>query len=280
MRDIVIDKSFLDGASTEQVRSLFVSHRALVIETLFFELITTDPCSQARCFSKLPDQPGSYSLIPNVGTFLRFELEYQAPCVPLHRHRIEGACVFNPKLRDGSYIPDGQGLQDLRTWESQVEADARDFLVRCQAIHEFFPELIGVEFREFSAVVASARRSLATDYGRVRDIYERLRAEGSVGSPGLPPALLGPEWAWFRWVQAHMLAALRIFERYQCRVPESPTPGILRRAEHSMHDVEYVLAASLAGGIATNDVEVVEDFRLLCSDGFIVRPARRAMSPV
>ena len=79
MREIVIDKSFLDGAPRSQIRELFSTHKAFVIESLFFELMTTDVKSKVRCFSKLPEQPHSFALIPNIGTLLRFG-ECQASC--------------------------------------------------------------------------------------------------------------------------------------------------------------------------------------------------------
>lgn len=278
MRELVVDKSFLDGAPGTQVRDVFACYNAIIIETLFYELMTTGVKSQVRCFSKMPECPSSFALIPNVGTLLRYELEERKPCLPLHDRRIDGAYIFNAKLRDGTYTPDVHVVAELEEWKTHVEAETRAFLERSQAIHQFFPELIGIEFRDFPAAVVNARRSLATDHARVRAIYAQLRVEASLLET-LEPELLGPEWAWFRWVQSHMLAALRFFGRYQCRVPDSPTPRVLRNAEHSMLDVEYVLVASLAGAVATNDAEVEEDFRLLSPTGLVVKPLRRTANP-
>ncbi|MNV80039.1 hypothetical protein D3C71_1736180 [compost metagenome] len=50
--------------------------------------------------------------------------------------------------------------------------------------------------------------------------------------------------------------------------------------EHCVHDLEYVLVASLVGAIATNDREVEEDFRMLCPDGLVVRPHPPNRNPV
>lgn len=271
MREIVVDKSFLDGAPGTQVLDVFTNHKALIIESLFFELMTTGAKSQVRCFSKVPDQPASFSLIPNIGTLLRYEFETRKPCLPLDDRRIEGAYIFNAKLCNGTFVPEGQVLADLEEMKTHVEADTKSFLERCQVIHLYFPELIGIEFRDFPAAVANARLSLATDFTRVRNIYAKLHAEAPEHE-ALEPELLGPQWAWFRWVQSQMLAALRIFGRYQCRIPDAPTPRVLRNAEHSMLDVDYILAASLAGAIATNDAEVEEDFRLLCPNGLVIKP--------
>jgi hypothetical protein len=67
MTELVLDKSFLDGASHQLVSEACVAHRALCTESLFFGLMTIKPESQDRCFAKLPDRPHSLVLIPNVG---------------------------------------------------------------------------------------------------------------------------------------------------------------------------------------------------------------------
>jgi len=61
-----------------------------------------------------------------------------------------------------------------------------------------------------------------------------------------------------------------MFERYQCQAPTKPTAKVIERAEHSMHDLEYVLVGALAGSLASNDDEVIEDFRLVRPDGKLI----------
>lgn len=269
MAELVFDKSFLDGAPQHLVSDACAEHNVLCSESLFFELMTTDSKSQVRCFSKLPHRSNSFALIPNVGTLLRFEMENHKPCIPLFDRRIEGAYVFNAKLRDGTYVPQGDVLETLNAWRAQVAADTQSFLQRCQIVHLYFPELIGIEFRDFPAAVTAARAAVATDVQMVREIYTSLLNDGL--PPNAPdPTVLNEQWAWFRWLQCQLLAALRIFQRYQCRIPDPPSAGVLLKAEHSMHDVDYVVLGSLAGAIATNDKEVEEDFRLVRPDGLVV----------
>jgi hypothetical protein len=179
MTELVLDKSFLDGASHQLVSEACVAHRALCTESLFFELMTTKPESQVRCFAKLPDRPHSFVLIPNVGTLLRFEVENRKPCVPLFDRRIEGAYVFNPKLRDGTHVPEGEVLETLNTWRAQVAEDTKSFLQRCQLVYQFFPQLVGIEFRDFPGAVFAARRTVATDEGLVRNIYASFLDENA-----------------------------------------------------------------------------------------------------
>jgi hypothetical protein len=62
-----------------------------------------------------------------------------------------------------------------------------------------------------------------------------------------------------------------MFERYQGRIPNPPSPKVHLRAEHSMHDVEYVLLGSLAGSLATSDNEIIEDYSVIRRGGLLIR---------
>jgi len=266
---LVLDKSYLDGAPTTAVRELCTQHKVLCCETLFYELMTTKPRSQIRCFSKLPEGPGSFALLPNVGALLRFEIEHRRPCGPIENHVLDGTYIFNEKLRTGTYLPPPEVRKTLDEWQAQVNDDAKSFLERCQSVHHFFPELIGIEFRNFPAAVAAAKIRISSNPEEVRRVFSTFERDSL--PPGAPHAAeIDAEWAWYRWVQCQVFAALRMFERYQCHVPAAPTPKVLERAEHSMHDLEYVLIGSLAGALASNDDEVMEDFYLARPEGKLV----------
>jgi hypothetical protein len=253
----------------QQVRAVLARYQALVVEPLFYELMTTTSDMKQKAFSKLPREAGAFSLIPNVGTLLRYELEKRVPCARLEDCSIKGEHVFHEGLRDGTYLPEGQVLTDLKEWEIQTDAATQIFLSWCQYVHQFFPELSGIHMRDFRSAIVTARNEVANNHERVRKIYVQIR-ENDLITEVIPFELLDTEWISFRFVQCHLLAALRIFGRYQGKIQR--TPNLLRKAEHSMHDLEYVIAASLVGAIATNDREVEEDFRLLCPRGVVIRP--------
>jgi len=266
---LVLDKSYLDGAPTSSIRQLCRDRTVLCSETLFYELMTTSPSSQIRCFSKFPEEAGAFALLPNVGELLRVEMESRSPCGSIHQHVIPGSYIFNAQLRAGTYVPPGNVLATMSTWRAQVQADVKAFLERCQSVHQFFPELVGIEFRDFPAAVADAKDRISNGPDTVRAVYASFDRE-ALPAKAPQPDEIDPSWAWYRWVQCQLFAALRLFERYQCKIPVDPSPGVLERAEHSMHDLEYVLLGALVGSIASNDEEVVEDFRLANPAGTVI----------
>jgi len=266
---LILDKSYLDGASATRVRQLCADFRVMCSETLFFELMTTRDSSQVRCFAKFPSEPGSFALLPDLPPLLRAEMEAHSPCRDIGEFVVPGRYIFNAKLAEGTYDAPPEVMSSLQEWQTSVAVDTRSFLERCQSVHQFFPELIGIEFRDFPAAVSAARQKVATDPSFTRQVFATFdRDDLPAGAP--TPAQLTPQWAWFRWVQCQLIAALRIFERYQCNVPIEPTLGVLRRAEHSPHDARYVTLATLAGAIASNDREIIEDLRLLAPEVKII----------
>ena len=273
MGEIVIDKSYLDGAPASSVQHLCDHHVLLMPHVLFFELMTTSKESQKRCFGKLPNCHNPLTLIPDIRLLLRFEREHRSPCVPLSQHHFVGDYLFNRNLRDGTFVFEGKDLQYLNEWQTQVKNDTQDFITLCLTVHHFFPEVNGIEWKDFPDMIARARRKIAEDYDFVRDIYTSFLDSENALPDALEPSLLDPRWAYFRWLQCKILAALRVFERYQGHLPPNQGEKFWRKMEHSMLDVYYVILGSLAKAVASNDDEVCKDFLMVCPDGELVSSA-------
>lgn len=261
-KSVILDKSFLDGASTQSVRNLCNDFDVLLSEELFFELITTRPESQKRCFSKFPDQTNPVLLVPNVGSLLRFEMEQQEPCTPVTRHKIPGTFQFNAKLRDGNFVFEGQVLQDLENWKKTTAEDTLNFIQRWSVVHQFFPELSGVDWKDFPDAIQKARLKVSSNTAFVRDVYASLLKSGApTNAPS--PEHISHEWAIYRWIQCQILSALRMFERYQGKIPSTQGQAFIEKAEHSMLDSYHAIYGCLVGTMATLDNEIRADLLLL-----------------
>lgn len=258
----MLDKSFLDGASAQAVRAICDDHDVLMSDELFYELITTRPESLKRCFAKLPERTNPVALIPNVGSLLRYEMERDEACTPVARHRIPDTFQFNAKLRDGTYVFEGSVARDVEAWKKRTAEDTKSFIERWSVVHQFFPELNGIEWKEFPGAVQQARIKIATNNDMVRDIYASFLDEDAPKNAPRPERI-APEWAIFRWVQCHILYALRLFGRYQGKVPDTQGQAFFEKAEHSMLDSYHVIHGALVGSMATLDGEIREDLLLV-----------------
>ena len=120
---IVIDKSYLQGVSTEKMRRLCEEHTVLFIETLLYELLTATEWERNVCFAKFAaiDNPGM--LIPRAGPLLRYENESLRAASPLVDHKIADNFRFNPGFATGSFqhAPDEQTA--LAKWTQEVKCE-------------------------------------------------------------------------------------------------------------------------------------------------------------
>ena len=261
-KSVILDKSFLDGANTESVIALCNNHDVFISDELFFELMTTNPSSRQRCFSKLPKCTNPVALIPNVSWLLDYEMQHDEACTPVARHRLTGAFQFNAKLRDGEFVIEGHVADQLEAWKEKTADDTKDFIERWSVVHQFFPELNGIEWSEFPIAIEQARTKVATNTDFVRDIYTSFLAEKAPQNAPSPERI-GWEWAIFRWIQCQILCALRQFGRYQGKIPDTQGRAFLERAEHSMLDSYHVIHGALVGAMATLDHEIREDLQLV-----------------
>lgn len=262
MTEVVLDKSYLDGAGTAEVRDLCDRYTVVMPQEIFFEMLTTSPKSQQRCFAKLPDRDSPVVLLPPAGLLLDFERRHHEACVPLSRHRVDrSSYAFNRRLRDGTLVPGTEDSAHIAAWESQVDSDTKAFMDLCLRISDIFPEFNGLRETDLRAAVETARQKISTNLDFVRRIY------GAGAPPDAPrPERIGPRWASLRVYQCRILSALRLFARYEGVIPQQASAGFWTRAEHSMLDVYCLIPGCLAGAIATFDDEIRMDFMLLCPD--------------
>jgi hypothetical protein len=87
--EIVIDKSYLQGACPDKIRGLCAEHTVLFIETLLYELLTTEAAVQRRCFDRLSEENDNVIVVPCTGPLFRHEMEHQRPASPLIDHRVQ-----------------------------------------------------------------------------------------------------------------------------------------------------------------------------------------------
>lgn len=83
--------------------------------------------------------------------------------------------------------------------------------------------------------------------------------------------VIDPNWAHFRWVQVRVIYSLDLLLEYQGQLPENASNSFWRKIEHEMLDTEYVILGALAGGLASKDDKLVENYLLVCPDGLVLR---------
>ncbi len=259
--EIVIDKSYLHGASTETVRRLCEEHNVLFTEALFYELLTTEASERDACFAKFPEKENPVTLIPRAGPVLRYENKHLRAASPLIDHRIKVDFRFNSGFTTGTFQHSPDEETALAEWRQDVKREVEKFHEIATGVSAWCPRLRTVSGEELSIGCEDLKRQACTDPDVVRNVYQSLGLEGFAYPP-----LLDPSWVLFRWIQAHLLFSLDYIARHGFADLEK----IPKRVEHDIHDIQYFLFGCLCGGLATKDKDIVQNFRLACSEGTVL----------
>jgi hypothetical protein len=244
---------------------LFEQADVVMTDSLFYELITTNKDSMKLCFGRLPNHRNPVKVVA-LGALLHVEMEKGRPYGELADYAIKEDYIFNDGLQNGTFVFKDKINEARRQWQEQVKKRTQDFIDRCLCVHEFFPELNGIPWSDFSEAIAEARRKVAEDHDFVRNISSRMMELGD----NVEPPRLDISWAWFRLFQCQLLGALRLFGKWQGKCPKDTGKKFHTNTEHSMLDVDYVVMGALAGGIATFDKQIREDFLMVCPHGKLI----------
>lgn len=266
MDEIILDKSYLDAATAEQVHALCGEHQVLMPEVLFYELTTTKNESMRNCFRKFPDVDDPVALVPYVETLLLYERSARRPSVPLYERRKQVVFRFNRHLGAGTFEFTGNQRKARQYQEAIVKQETEDFFQLAMSAATFFPEINGIPYVDLPQKILAAKTRIATETALVRGIYQQIVEAGN-SSDQIPPDALDVDWAHFRWVQVRCLYSLDLIHRYNGQLPSGSGQTFWTSIEHDMLDSEYLVLASLSGAFACNENRLIEFFRLIRPDG-------------
>ena len=265
--DVVLDKSYLDGASARDVHELCRRHRVLMSDALFYELVTTDVNSRERCFAKIPLGTNSPTLVENVGALLRYENEHRRPCLPINQHRIKDFEI-NPDFRPSEFRFTNEDLVTRKEAEQEILKEARSFVERFSDVGDVFIELSKCGTTEIPSVVEKLTSAIANDPGLVRDVYATTIGDSNA-SIDIPPEQIGRNWMIFRWVQVQLLYSLELHAKYRGEIPVNAGQAFWTRMEHDLLDSHYVALGILAGALASRENRMRDHFRTLNPKGML-----------
>ncbi|BCK86524.1 hypothetical protein MIZ01_0286 [Sideroxyarcus emersonii] len=262
---IVLDKSFLQGAKRLRIHELAASHRLVVSDALFYELLTASEPDRSRCFAKFPPIDNPVDLVNHIGTLMRIEIDTHQPAGKPSSHRESLRFQFNSRLQNTNYeLPvEVQQMVDEQTNDLRLHVD--QFVGRAATANSFFPNLLVGNQAERTKARDDAERAIA-EPGSLINLYSNL--EPPPGERPLPPSsLVTEDWALYRWLQVQFLFGLDLYVRYQGNIPSKFSSAIYEKLEHDVLDAEVLMLGCLEGAFATRENKLKRWWRLLCPNG-------------
>ena len=268
---VVLDKSYLEGASGQEIRELASCKKLLMPSALFYELMTTSPEQRRKCFRKLPPGDNPVTLVEHIGILLTHEVATGSPAGLPSDHCIKFPFQFNTKLLNDDYQLPPDALDAVNEQTQEVEEDIERLINFSETMGQLFPDgLLGR-----SNLVEQARRtafSTIADAVWIHAFYDHVRANASEVHPC--PEIKGApmSWAHIRWLQVNLIFALDLHIRHGGRLRRNLTPDLRLRLEHDVHDAQLLVFGVLQGALATREKKLTRWHALLLgTDGGVCR---------
>jgi hypothetical protein len=266
--NLVIDKSFLQGSSTELIRKYCCEHRIIMTEALLMEILTTEKENMQKCFAKFSNFENPVALLPNAGTLLRYEVKTNSPCTPIEKQFINERFVFNPKLSEGSFCFTDEQKITLKSWNNEIDNESERFIKKAIITQSWFPELNGYRPGTSTDIIARVMQKVANDNNFIISIYDQIRSEiRKERNEDWPDAcIINENWAIFRYYQVHLLSTVEYIRKYGFSLIEN----IRKELINFRIDIDYCVIGALADGLLTNDKKMAQFFSLLCPKKMLI----------
>lgn len=241
---IVLDKSYLQGCNRYDLHEISTKYRLLLCAETFHEVVSSSQKELEACFAKLVTLGDRLDLLEHNGTLFRYEIENTRSCKPISDHILQLASL-NP---EASLNLPRSAIETIDEFYAYWEIDS------AEAFDEVVLEIVRVCGR-------ISAKQIASDRNIVLKAYRMLRS-----SEHLPhPDHLNKDWAIYRRLQVDLMAAYEYMDCFQngqiCIRKE--------RKSHNQIDFRVVIAACLAGGVATRDKLISRYFKELCPEGVL-----------
>jgi hypothetical protein len=246
MADILIDKSWVHGASVSALTNVAARHRLLMPEALFYEILTTKDEERRRCFGRLSMIESSISLLCGIPDLFRYEAATGKPAVPLRERCIGPSISFHPEAGKSGYPFSAEQIAVIEAERTEREgAGLQDAKEMSSLVSGWFPDLKGLPLGSPRERIEPYLKRVATDTQMVRDIY---------GDDG--------NWTFFRHVQVKLVGALEYTRRFGDRNKDAEG----KKIPNFFLDQEYLIPALLADGLASSDGEMQAFYELLAPE--------------
>jgi len=266
--NIVLDKSFLQGSSKNEIHQMCDQHQLIMPEVLFLEILTTKSEDMVKCFNKFPTIENPVALVPNVGSLIRYETEKNRPCSPIETQFLKIRYVFNERLSKNQFVFTDEQKESLKEWKASTNENAAGFIEKATVTDGWFPGLSSYVPGQSPKPIADAMDVVASDIEFVRKIYSQLRDDiyEAYNTLWPEPECINREWILLRHLQVHLLAALEYIRKYG----KESQSTITKRLENEYLDIDYCIIGTLSDGLATRDSTMAKFYNLLCPEKVLI----------
>jgi hypothetical protein len=269
---IVVDKSYLQGASSNEISKVASNHSLLMIEALLYELVKAESDDRAKFFAKFPNKDRPFELVPNAGTLFRKEISENRSCGFPSKYIRYIDHSFTQLYRDPEYVISEKPklANALNAQRENVQVDTDQLVLMIDDIPKIFPELASVCPADRQAMREAAELKISSDDDFVRAHAAKLVVQSAYYAGNSPP-ILDKTWITFRWFQVNALFALDLWFKYPQGLGSVGGDKLKERLRHDALDAQYLILGLLEGAFACNEKKLCRWWGMLSPEGKLYR---------
>ena len=268
MEYVVLDKSFLLGASQARVLEVANGRRLVMIHSLMDELLYDESPKgrkeRAMCFKKLPHGQDPVELV-EVGRIFHHEKTVREAAHSIDRFFEPRGFEFNHGLPDPDFTPNEACRNSFASSREELREEAQDWRRMTKELPVIFPQLQDIGLGDLkNPKVIQARSRVVQDPEIVRTFWSKARRPNWAS-----PEDLAQTWATFRWIQLSLLYLIDSWARYGPERIDTAKEEVLM---HDALDLNYALVGLTVGKLASNDQRLIGLFNEVLPEGIVFRP--------
>jgi len=256
---VVLDKSYLQGVKADDLQFRVRQGWVFAIpDVLWYEHFRKWDRKRWANLRKLKSIEKRLVLLPGIGEMFRAEASLLKPAPQCFGFR---GVEFEAALDSSEYFELDKKTSNAVEERTKELEERLDDMVAVWRDFKMIPEFQGAKSEDMPDIVKTKRIQIRDDCDDMRAFYGRHR------HASFPePELIGEKWSFFRWTQAQLVAGLDFFASYGLGATFNREAMF-----HELLDIDYLIPALLVGGLACREKRIVDRFRLLHSDGFVLR---------
>lgn len=264
MNYIIIDKSWIDGASIQKITDLTKYGILVISAVLAYELLTSsNENRQIEIFKKLNSVKDKIRLMEHPGQLLLFEKNENKPAKQINHFFLPANFEFDSNLLKQRNTFSKEQIEIIEKFKNRWEIEGTKLFIESglSGLH-YFPELREIGSGKKREAYMCAYDKILTNDKFIKKVYTDIQTNNK--SENFPSVnILNSHWVIYKWIQVQLLYNIDFVRKYghYNKIPES------ERYQHDNIDMDYLILGLVSGSIATNDKDIKYFFKNLLPNG-------------
>lgn len=258
---IIIDKSFLRGASSDRIKDISQKYTLLMSEALLYEVVKDDSF-RSSLFRKISAQE-KFLVIPNVSHYFTQEAKTRKYAESPLRSVSVRDYSFSKTLSNEDFVLPKKYVDEVESTWLFIDSLKNVAIQVGRELSAEFPAAFKGPDSERIVAMSRLEHKISKDSSFIRRQFKKMELNNKLSGDAIKSLspLITHRWAHYRWLQVLMLLGIDLAHRFN--LENKLADSTHERMRHDVLDAQYLLPALLGGAIATKDDNLIRWWGIL-----------------